>query len=337
MERKPYLVDVPVRVCIWIRPECQRRQFEVLKQARPSILFLQSDGGRTDEEWDAIYQNRNMFETEIDWDCTVYKIYEQSNQGLYTMSAKVQEFIWERVDRCVFLEDDLIPSVSFFRYCAELLERYKDDLRVDRICGMNHIGTNDEATADYFFSRHGAIWGTATWKRAYAMRDRERKYGEDPYVMKLLREITKDDKFFMKKAEGYTKNIRYEGHVAGGEFYHSFAMHGYHQLQIIPKVNMISNIGATDNSAHADSFKLIPKGTRRVFNMKTYEMDFPMKHMEYMIPDAAYEKKVEQLGAYNRPVIRFFRRIEHAVRLALQGALWGRIKQKVASRGKIET
>ena len=43
VEMKPYLVDVPVRVNIWIRPECQKKQFEILKQARPSILFIQSD------------------------------------------------------------------------------------------------------------------------------------------------------------------------------------------------------------------------------------------------------------------------------------------------------
>ena len=73
---KPYLVDVPVRVTIWIRPECQKKQFEILKEARPSIIFLQSDGGRNEKEWAAIYENRKLFDEGIDWDCTVYKIYE---------------------------------------------------------------------------------------------------------------------------------------------------------------------------------------------------------------------------------------------------------------------
>ena len=40
---KPYLVDVPVKINIWIRRECQRRQFEVIKQARPSILFVKDN------------------------------------------------------------------------------------------------------------------------------------------------------------------------------------------------------------------------------------------------------------------------------------------------------
>ena len=170
---KPFLVDVPVRINIWIRPDCQRKQFEVLKQARPSIMFLISAGGRNENEWEAIRANRAMFDSEIDWECTVYKLYEEENNGLYAMAAKCRELVWSMVDRCIFLEDDLLPSVSYFRYCAELLEKYKDDLRVSVICGMNHLGICEDVNADYFFSRQGSIWGTATWKRSVILRDGE--------------------------------------------------------------------------------------------------------------------------------------------------------------------
>ena len=335
--KKPYLVDVPVRVAIWIRPNCQRKQFEVLKQARPSILFLQSDGGRNEKEWAAIRQNREMFDREIDWECTVYRFYEEKNQGLYTMSQKVSGFIWERVDRCIFLEDDQLPSVSFFRYCAEMLEKYKDDTRVSRICGMNHLGISEEVSADYFFSHYGSIWGTASWRRVARMRDTEFRYGQDPYVMRLLRENTKDNVPFYKMAEGYPKDPHYGGHMAGGEFYHAFAVHGHHQLQIIPKVNMISNIGCDEDAAHADSLKLMPRGTRRVFGMKTYEMEFPIKHMDYMIADSEYEKKVMRMGAYSRPDIRFFRSVERGFLLLIHGQLWNRIKKRIKKRKKVES
>ncbi|MFR2205318.1 MAG: hypothetical protein ACLS5X_06305, partial [Eubacterium sp.] len=91
---KPYLVDVPVRINIWIRPECQRKQWDVIKQARPSVLFIQSDGGRNEKEWKAILQNRKMIEDELDWDCKVFKIYKDENQGLYRMAKITAEVIW---------------------------------------------------------------------------------------------------------------------------------------------------------------------------------------------------------------------------------------------------
>lgn len=333
---KPYLVDVPVKINIWIRPECQRRQFEVIKQARPSILFLQSDGGRNEEEWKAIYENRKMIDEGIDWNCTVYRIYADKNHGLYTMGRMAAKLIWETVDRCVFLEDDHLPAVSYFSYCAELLERYKDDQRIEVICGMNHLEKSEDVTADYFFSRSGSIWGTATWKRVVDERGIF-DYINDPYVMRLLKQRTKHDKAIWKKLCGYGKNTEYGGHVAGGEFYYSFHMYSQNRLQIIPKYNLISNMGATANGAHSDEFELLPKGIRQVFNMPVYEMQFPMKHAQYVIPDVEYEKRRDRIMAYNMPIIGWIRRVERSLLLIKKGKYENLVKRivKTMNRKKI--
>jgi len=333
---KPYLVDVPVRINIWIRPECQRRQFEVLKQARPSIIFLQSDGGRNEKEWEAIYQNRKIYEEEVDWDCTIHKIYEDKNLGIYSMYEKVSKYIWERVDRCIFLEDDHIPSVSFFQYCAELLEKYKDDLRIDCICGRNHLGVYEETTADYFFSRQGSVWGTGRWKRSIDMWDTEFSYGKDPYVMKLLRQRTKHNPCFRNRIEAYTKQKYYEGHVASCEFFTEFAMYGYNQLQIIPKKNMICCMGATENAAHSQKLDSLPKGIRRVFNAEIHELEFPLKHPSFVMPDTDYEKKRNRIVAYNYPWIQRYRKVRAFVLAVKNGTVATRIKKKIRKKGVIE-
>ena len=333
---KPFLVDVPVRVNIWIRPECQRKQFEVLKQARPSIIFLQSDGGRNEKEWEAIRKNREIFETEVDWDCKIYKIYEETNQGLYTMGRKVREFIWQHVDRCIFLEDDILPSVSFFQYCAELLEHYKDDERISCICGMNHLGVYEDATSDYFFSRQGSIWGIARWRRTEKYRG-DFEYGKDPYVMKLLKERTKGNKAFRNRYKAYAKQKYYEGHVAGGEFFIEFSIYGQNQLQIIPKRNLINNMGCDNSSEHFEELKLLPRGIRRVFGMKTYELDMPLKHNNYVIPDEKYEKKRNRIMAYNCPMISFFRLLERFflyIRYGKLSTALKKIKRKLSKGNK---
>lgn len=310
MEKKPFLVDVPVRVNVWIRPECQRRQFEVIKEARPSTLFLISDGGRNEKEWAAIRQNRAIFENEIDWDCTVYKIFEEQNNGLYTMSRRGADLVWSKVDRCIFLEDDSVPSVSYFKYAAELLEKYKDDERIVCICSMNHAEVWEDASSDYFFAKRGPICGQAIWKRSYFQRDFELEYSKDPYVMKLLNDELKSDKAFLKTVKGYAENPKYGGHIPGGEFFSRLAVYSHNQLYIIPKYNMMCNIGCTDNSEHASEYKLLPKGVRKIFNMKTYEYEFPLKHPKFMIADKNYLEYEEKVLCRNRPVRAFFRKLE---------------------------
>ncbi len=335
---KPFLVDVPVRVNVWIRPNCQRKQFEVLKEARPSIMFLVSDGGRNEKEWEAIRKNREIFENEIDWECTVYKIYEEENRGLYTMSRKGADLIWSTVDRCIFLEDDQIPSVCYFRYCAELLEKYKDDMRVHVICAMNYAGVWDKASSDYIFAERGPIWGQATWKRAFLQRDSELEYSDDPYIIGLLkREIR--DKEFLKTVYGYAQNPKFGGHVPGGEFLNRFSVHSQNQLYIIPKYNMMSNIGCTEDSAHASEYKLMPRAIRKIFNMKTYEYDFPLNHPKYMIADGEYKKYEEKVLGRNRPIRVFFRGIE-GVFLALKykglSGILAKVKRKIGKKNQVE-
>ncbi len=110
MTGRPYLVDVPVCIFVWIRPGLQREQFEILKKARPSRIFLISDGGRNAKEWRAIRKNREMYEKETDWECTIYKVFQKKNIGMYANGETALAYIWKKADRCIFLEDDTMPD-----------------------------------------------------------------------------------------------------------------------------------------------------------------------------------------------------------------------------------
>lgn len=328
---KEYLVDVPVQINIWIRPECQKRQLEVLSQARPSVVFLISDGGRTEQEWKIIKENREIIEQGIDWNCTIYKLYMEHNLGLYGMLTQMHNFVWSRVDKCIFLEDDDLPSVTFFRFCKELLDKYENDARICCICGCNILGKWEAASADYFFSRQGSIWGIATWKRVYEEYN-DFEYGKDPYVMRLLKKRTRHNPMFWKRIKGYVTNKVYEGHIAGDEFFLEFAVYGRHQLQIVPKYNMISNIGCTNNAVHSDVLEDLPKSVRQMFAMKTYELDRKLKHPRYIIPDEEFEKERNKVVGYNTPLINAGRKLERLIRKLLKRDfkyIFKKLKQRI--------
>ena len=330
-----YLVDVPVAVQLWIRPEAQKQQFEILKQAKPSTLLVISDGGRTEEEWNLIQQNRNLFDYGIDWNCTVYKFYSDTNLGTYGCIRAMHSFVWQYVDRCIFLEDDILPSVGFFRFCAELLEQYKDDPRVYAICGMNHEGISEQVSSDYFFSRYGSIWGHALWKRSYEQYY-DYQFKNDAYTTELI------EKAASKIIPGHKKQImniaaygEYDGHQPGGEFFMNFAIYGQHQLLIIPKKNMISNIGCDTSSAHANSLNNLPKGIRRVFNMERYEPVFPLQHPHYVFPDTRYEKVRNRIMGFGHPLVTAYRNAE-TVALNVKHGNSDYVKRKIGERIRLK-
>ncbi len=325
------ILNVPVRIKIWCRPECQRKQFDVIKKVKPSVLFVLSDGGRNEDEWEKIRINRKMIDDEIDWDCDVYKQYWDKNIGLYSAGKAMSKLIWDKVDRCILLEDDILPSESFFYFCAEMLERYKDDERISVICGMNHLGKYDKPSSDYFFSRQASIWGTAIWKRTYLSYGIE--YRDDKYVINGLKKLMKRDKNLQNRMLGYAKNELYDGHIPGNEFGNEFAVYGYNQLQIVPKVNLVSNIGCTADAAHSDSYEMLPRLERKHFNMPIYEMEFPLKHPRYVFPDEYYEKQRNKIMMYNHPFLRFLSKIDRFFILLKKGKI-KHIMNKIISRHK---
>lgn len=312
-----FLVDVPVRINVWIRPNSQRKQFEVIKKARPSILFLVSDGPRNERERNLINESRLIVE-DIDWNCKVYKIYNEQNIGLYEMARKGRDFIYEHVDRVIYLEDDHIPSVSFFKFCAELLEKYKDDKRIAGIGGMNYLGNYKDPKSDYFFTSFRSIWGTASWKRTVYADDVDLSLLNNSYEKKIFKKscVVNQKKYFAKNLLSGKMSKTY---LANGEFKSQFKQLTEHQLFIVPTMNMISNVGAVEDSANADNIKNLPRGIRRVFNMKTYECEFPLKHPRYVMNDVFYTKKARRIMGFGHPIVNFYRKIERTFLMMIHG------------------
>ena len=82
-------------------------------------------------------------------------------------------------------------------------------------------------------------------------------------------------------------------------------------LSIVPTKNLISNIGYTGNAVHYTApLKMMPKATQRLFQLKQYEIEFPLKHPKYIIEETSYKKRVYKLMAWNHPVIKWKRKFE---------------------------
>ncbi len=326
---KPYLVDVPVRVQVWSRPHCQKKQMEILKQARPSTLILVSDGGRTPGEMERVRESRKIVEEGIDWECTVHKLYFEENQGMYKMMGLMREFIWSKFDRCVFLEDDYVPAVSFFRYCAELLEKYKDDQRIGLICGLNKLETyNDPAPNDYFFTKAGSVWGLAYWKRVADDFIYPLPYANDEYVLERIKENAPN---VYNSVDSYSKGQLHGNHVPGTEYFLGFRQILQNTICIVPTKNMICNIG--DEGEHFHKSKVYEKFTNNFTNIPTYEIEGEIKHPKYVIEDKKYERLMREAEKTKHPILV---KILLGFELLFGGKLFYKIKQKVKSHKQEE-
>ena len=155
---KPFLVDVPVLILFFNRPQQLSQVFEQVRNARPSKLFLYQDGPRGEHDLPGIKACREVTD-QIDWDCKVHRMYQEKNYGCDPSEYISQKWAFSMVDKCIVLEDDDVPSVSFFTFCKEMLDKYEQDPRITMIAGFNNEEITPGVPYDYFFASTFSIWG----------------------------------------------------------------------------------------------------------------------------------------------------------------------------------
>ena len=284
-------IDVAVLFLFFTRTKHSQITFNQIRKARPSKLFLYQDGPREGRKDDMknILECRKVIEDMIDWECEVYKRYNETNKGCDPSEYLSQKWMFSYVEKGIIIEDDDVMSDSFFPFCKELLDRYENDTRINMICGQNHLGTYDANGADYIFCQGGSIWGWATWKRTIDKWDTDYKFISDAYTMRCLEEKKgkKNWRRFIQTCLWHksTGKEYYESLRNSNQFVNS-------QLNIVPTKNMTCNIGIGSESTHSvPSIVLLPRHIRKLLFSKTYELTFPIRHPSYVIEDIIYQKK----------------------------------------------
>ncbi|KQB99628.1 hypothetical protein [Pedobacter sp. Hv1] len=317
MEKHSYKIDIPVLVIFFVRPEPLSKVFEQIKLARPSKLYLYQDGPR-ENRLDDLENGKLCREivADIDWDCQVFHFYQEKNFGCDPSEYISQRWMFDNEEYGIVLEDDDVPSQSFFPFCKEMLERYKDDERIGVICGMNNIGEVDSPYS-YLFARTGSIWGWATWKKNFDQCDQYYTWLDDEYNLKLLKNLIGDSDY--KKLIKNSQRHRSTGKEHYESILGSFVLLNS-KMNIIPTKNLISNVGIGADGTHAlDSLDKLPKGIRRVLFMKTHQLEFPLKHPRFVMEDVSYKKGLDRIMGNGYPLIKFYRVIESVFYRILRG------------------
>lgn len=291
---KPWKTDVAVLLIFFARPEQFAQCFESVRQARPSKLLLWQDGPRENhpDDMENIEKCRKIAEN-IDWDCEVYRKYNEKNYGCDPSTFYSHKWAFSIVDKCIILEDDLVPSQSFFGFCKELLDRYENDERIDRICGLNSLGHYEKCGSDYLFLDSGYSTGWATWRRVADTWEENYNFLDDEYAMRQIN-LANNNKEHMAFLNNCIKH-KNEG-VPYWEYIISFSTLLNSRLVIIPAKNMIRNVGInSENSTHAPtSIDELSKKAKTYFYAKTYELEFPLKHPKYIVLDKEFKKEYKQ-------------------------------------------
>lgn len=307
-EKHPWEVDVAVLLLFFNRPEPFRQVFKQVRKARPSRLFLYQDGLRSEKDLPGIEACREIA-SQIDWECDVHRCYLEVNQGCDPSEYLSQKWAFSLADKVIVLEDDDVPSVSFFRFCKEMLDRYENDTRIMMVAGFNVDEKSKDAAEDYFFTSVFSVWGWASWRRVADLWDGDYSFMRDPYAMRQLRSLIRERRLRPDLLKMFRDHSQ-----SGKEYYETIfwaCMLLNSGLSIMPSKNMVNNIGLMPDSNHFSStLKTTPHKLRRIFTMNRYELEFPLQHPKFVVENGNYKDRLYKVLAWGHPWIKIGYSIE---------------------------
>jgi hypothetical protein len=286
-------VKTPVALLLFRRPEETARVFERIREARPEKLYLIADGPRpgNDEDARGSEEARAVVER-VDWDCEVVRDFADENLGLKRRIPSGLDRVFSEAEEAIVLEDDCLPHPSFFPYCEELLERYRDDERIVHITGSQLL-RSPPTGASYHFSRYPHVWGWASWRRAWDLYDVDLS---DWHASSPAERADRLAAMFEEPDER-----RYWGWVWDNspEIDNWDAQWSYvgltHGLSVNPNRNLISNIGFAEDATNATADPL------GIAARPLEGMEFPLEHPSEVARDEEADAQASRFFRRPRP------------------------------------
>jgi acetyltransferase-like isoleucine patch superfamily enzyme len=265
------MIKTPILFLIYKRPSTTQKVFDAIRAARPKKLFVAANGPNPEKEsdYEKCEETRNIIK-QVDWDCELITLFRSNhlNVGL-SVSSSITWF-FEQVEEGIILEDDCLPNTTFFRFCEELLEKYKHDDKIMQISGNTFISKNN-CNGSYYFSKFPFVWGWASWRRAWSKYD---------YMYHDLSNIKRNEiisqNFENPLIAKYWQNTT-ENHVGTNinmtwDYQWFFSIWKNDGVVILPKVNLVSNIGFGNDATHTNI------DYNNLANYQSKSMLFPLKH-----------------------------------------------------------
>ena len=293
-----FKLATPVAFIIFNRPDTTERVFAEIAKAKPPKLLVVGDGARVSREGEAakVAACRTIIER-VDWPCEVLTNYSEINLGCKVRVSSGLDWVFELVEEAIILEDDCLPDPSFFRFCEEMLARYRDDQRIGMVSGDNFKFGDARNQDSYYFSKYTHIWGWATWRDRW-----QGSYDVELRKWPLLRDGRWLQDLFSNKHEAiYWERIfeqTFSEKINSWDYQWLFANLIEGRVSVESNVNLISNIGfGRDDATHT---QIITEEA----NMPTSPILFPLVHPSFIVVnkevDDFYYRTIIHRSIYKR-------------------------------------
>lgn len=274
------MFSTPILFIVFNRPDVTARVFAEIRKLKPRQLFIAADGPRSNrlDDVNNCATVRGIIEEGVDWECDVKKLFFETNHGCGQTPFLAIDWFFKNVEEGIILEDDCLPQPSFFGFCQELLEKYRNESKIMMISGDNFQNGNIRGEYPYYFSHHCHTWGWASWRRSW------KYFNFDMDTFPVFLDKSKIRNVWTRKIDQkYWLDIFKKAYRNPNkdfwDYQWTFAIWNNDGIACSPNVNLVSNIGFGEIATHT-FFK-----TKKMMVLPVQEVVLPLTHPEIMRVD----------------------------------------------------
>lgn len=254
-----YEVNSPVLLIVFNRPDQVKSIIDKFREVKVKKLYIAADAPRHHNsiEVSKCAETLNIID-QIDWSCKVYRKINEVNLGSHTTIPNAIDWFFENEEFGIVLEDDCIPSISFFRFCDVLLDRYRYEEKIMWINGSNISYFKTNLESDYLCSIYPISWGWASWRRAWSLFDEKYRKNRPSDLNKNTLQRLSEAPFIVRLF--WKINFDYAYAINNWDFRWTLVAWENDGLACTPLVNLISNVGFGSLAGMHKESKNDPRG-----------------------------------------------------------------------------
>ena len=163
----------PVALFVYNRADNTRRTLEALSRntlARETEVYVFSDGGKDEKSWREVNEVRSIVRSfskkpsplgRNERGLSITLVERPENYYLERNITEGIAEVFEKHDRIIVLEDDIMTSPYYLQYMNDAFEMYKDVPRVMHVAGFTNLALDE---VPFYFTPHMSGWGWGTWR-----------------------------------------------------------------------------------------------------------------------------------------------------------------------------
>lgn len=300
-----YKCKNPVLIIAFNRPDLFKKVLDRVIKVSPKKIYVSIDGPRTNnfnQDLNSINEIISIIKKITNIKIKLLK--NKFNLGVGRAPHKAISSCFKEEKKMIILEDDCLPSLSFFKFMDDLLAYYEDKKEIFHITGSNILMNSKYINYSYDFSQICQTHGWATW------RDRWSNY---------IFEITDESLFHKKPSFLYSKflyskhakywhllfkNILIEKKYNFWDYQLAYLMFKQGLFCIIPKINMIANLGNDFRSSNTKE-KFSPTSELKLTSKNIFPLVHPKKIRRNHFLDAKIMDREYTISIFRRIIYKF--------------------------------